>query len=226
MRTAWLFAFTSAVLGCGGPTLADLETGAVSLRLTATSSQPEVAAPGPGAGGLGVTRVFVSSSLLSLLPCKKEAAAVALAPRGYDLLLEPAPSEYVSTAVTELCGLRLDIDPLTQNGSEGVPDGASLLVEGTDATGASSFRLASGRSWSLLLESPTGASFGDRPLLLAFDLSTWLAGLPLAQEGADVALDVLESRVEAALGLYIDADDDGIVDDEERAAVASVGSEP
>ncbi|HKY40300.1 MAG TPA: hypothetical protein VJN18_30405 [Polyangiaceae bacterium] len=208
-----------ALLGCGSPTLGDAETSAVSITLTTTASDPSVATVGEPAGGLVVSRVFVSASSLTLLPCRSDAAEIALLPRGYDLLASPAPNEYINTAVRELCGLRLDIDPLAQNVTDGVPEGTSIYVQGTDAA-ATPFELASEQSLSLLLEAQADSSFGDQPLILAFDLSTWLAAIPLTEDMAEKAIEMLEAQARASAAVYMDSDESGTLDGAEQTAVA------
>src|SRR5687767_10608505 len=118
MRALLLLAVTS-LLGCGGPTLADLETPTVTIVVRGVATQPDVVALGAPQAGLGVSRAFVSMSSLTLLPCRQGQGEIILPGRGYDLLSEPPSAEVVSTAVTELCGLRFDVDPLAQNVTEG-----------------------------------------------------------------------------------------------------------
>lgn len=222
-HTAAMASVVALGAACGGPKLGDLQISEITLTLTGTASQPDVAAIGESAGGLSVTRAYVSASSLSLLPCSKDAAHVMLGPRGYDLLLEPPPSEGVTTAVTELCGLRLDVDPLSENALEGVPEGASLFVEGNDADGAP-FQLSSDSSLSLLLEADEDASFGAAPLLLGFDVSLWLAGIPLAEDRVDDAVELLEAQLESAAALYVDGNDDQRLDDDEKTPVAQASA--
>lgn len=122
---------------CGGPSLADLEQDEVSLTVVAVASVPAVAALGESQGGLGVTRAFVSASAVTLLPCQGDAGELELGGRGYELAAEPPMTERVTTAVSELCGLRLDIDPVASNARQGIPEGASLYVEAQPAEGDS-----------------------------------------------------------------------------------------
>jgi hypothetical protein len=207
---------TLSSIGCGGASLGDLEGPSVSVTLTTTASDPSIATTGEPSGGLLVARVFVSTSSFTLQPCSEEAAEIVLPPRGYDLVTSPVPSEYVTTAVTELCGLRLDIDPLSRNASEGVPEGASMYVQGSDAAGAP-FELSSEQSLSLALEANPNSSFGDQPLILAFDLSTWLANIPRAEGMAEIAIELFETQARSSVGLYVDANENGGLDEDEPA---------
>ena len=212
-------AASQLVLGCGGPEVGDIVGNEVSLTVTGVASAPDVAAIGDPHEGLGVARGFVSTSALSLMPCRDGADAVTLAPRGYDLLQEPAPSERVTTAAFELCGLRVDIDPVSESAADGVPEGASLYVEGHDSAGAP-FTLSSERSVSLLFEAERGSSFGEQPLLLGFDLSVWLARLPLSEDLADAAADGFDSQLVDSAALYVDSNGNHVLDDDEQTPVA------
>jgi hypothetical protein len=218
----WLLV-TPLALACSSPGVADLAASEVVITVTGVASEPELAALGDSQGGLGVSRVFVSTSSFSLLPCDAGASDLTLEPRGYDLLAEAVPREVVGTLVTDLCSLRLDIDPVAQSALEGVPEGASLYVEGTDAAGTA-FTLASESSTSLRLEAVDGVSFGDAPLLLGLDVSTWLDGVPLTPELALVASEQLVERLPGAFALYADENENQRLDEDETTPVAVVSS--
>jgi hypothetical protein len=206
-------------VACGGPGVVGILDDQVTLTVRGLASKPEVAALGDARGGLGVSRAFVSASALSLIPCRADAADIVLSGRGYDLLSLPPPSEGVTTAVRELCGLRVDIDPVSQSATDGVPKGASLYVEGQDASGMP-FTLSSESSSSLLFEAEAGSSFGDQPLLLGFDLSIWLAGLPLPADMADMSARLFDSQLRDSAALYVDANGNQALDDGEQTPVA------
>ena len=202
----------------------------VSLTITALASDPNLAAIEEPQQGLGVTRAFVSTSALRLTPCRASARDITLGGRGYDLL--QAPTERVTTAVGELCSLRLDIDPVFESASEGIPEGASLHVEGRDAAGEP-FALSSQSSMSLLFTAEEVTSFGEQPLLLGFDLSLWLAGLALpdtmadmsdttgcAEADADAIAKSFDSQLLDAAALYVDSDGNGALDEDEQTPVA------
>lgn len=214
-RTAGLLVAALAA-ACGGPEVGDIVGNEVNLTVTAVASAPEVAALGEAAGGLGVARAFVSTSSLSLMPCGSSASDVTLGARGYDLLQEPAPSERVTTATYELCGLRIDIDPVSESG---IPEEASLYVEGQDAAGEP-FTFKSERSASLLFEPESGSSFGEQPLLLGFDVSVWLAGLPLPAEQAEMSAELFDAQLIGSAALYVDSNGDGQLDADEKTPVA------
>jgi hypothetical protein len=161
--------------------------------------------------------------------CRAGASDLTLGARGYDLLQEPAPSERVTTAVSELCGLRVDIDPVSESAADGIPKGASLYVEGQDAAGES-FALTSESSASLMFEAESGSSFGEQPLLLGFDVSVWLAGLPLPADMADMAdmvdmaAQLFDSQLVDSAALYVDSNGNHVLDDDEQTPVARASS--
>jgi hypothetical protein len=166
-----------------------------------------------------VTRAFLSASALSLLPCNEQVADLILDARGYELVHQPPFSEVVTTAVNDFCGIRLDIDPVDENMVDDVPEGASLYVEGTDAAGEP-FTLTTESSFSLLLETEADTGFSKTPLLLGFDASIWLAGLPLPEELATMSVDMFDEQLRASVALYVDTDDDGVLDEDETTAIA------
>lgn len=205
-------------VACGGPTVGELTSQELTLTVRAVSSAPDVAAPGEAQGGLSVTRAFLSASAVSLLACNEEVAPLVLSPRGYELVHEPPFRERVTTAVSDFCGLRVEIDPLAQNAAEGVPDGASLYVEGTDANGEP-FTLESQSSFSLSLHTDE-PGFGEEPLLLGFDLALWLQGLPLPEYRAEKAAKMFDAQLVEATQLYVDTNEDGALDEAESTPIS------
>jgi len=191
----------------------------VVFSVVATASAPDVAAVGETQGGLGVSRAFVSVHGLDLIPCSAGASDIALDARGYDLLTSPPPSEAVETAVTAYCGLHVDILPVSRNATAGIPKGASLYVEGQDVDGKA-FALSSQSSISILFTPAEGASFGDQPFLLGFDLSVWLAGLPLPAEMADTSAMLFDSQLAGAVALYVDSNGNQALDADEQTPIA------
>jgi hypothetical protein len=212
-------------LACSGPGVADLRISEVSISVTAVASTPDAVSLGEAQQGLGVARAYLSASSLSLLPCDDGAAELVLPARSYDLLGSPAPRERVATAVTELCGLRLDIDSLRQNEPEGVPQGATLYAEGEDAEGIA-FAFSTPTASSILLEAVADMPFGDEPLLLALDVSAWLADVPIDEFTTDAegVQTLVDSRTASALAVYADLDDDQLLDEDETRPVAAVSS--
>jgi hypothetical protein len=210
-------------LGCGGPSVGDILGERVSMTVTGVASAPELASIGEAAGGSSVKRLYVSTSSLTTMPCREDASDIVLGARGFDLLTSPPPHETISTSVTELCGLRIDIDPLSQNALEGIPEGAAVYAEGTDAAGMP-FAARSERSSSIRLEAVGGVPFGERALLLGFDVSAWLSGLSFSGDMADEEL--LSEQTSAAVALYVDQNENLSLDEDEKTPVATVAPSP
>lgn len=208
-------------LGCGSPDVGDIQEAEVSITLLAVASDPAVAQVGEPDGGLGVTRAFISASSFTLIPCLEDAAEVRLSHRGYELIGSEISGETVTTNVTELCGLRLDIEPVAANATEGVPEDAGSFLEGTDAAELP-FELMSPTPTSLLLETVDGEPFGAGQLLLTFDLSIWLAGVPLETGMAETAVELLDAQIKDAALVYEDKNGNGFIDPDEEDPVARV----
>jgi hypothetical protein len=212
---------SSLALGCGGPSAGDITSAEVSITLEGTASAPEVASIGEPGKGLGVSRVVLRASAFKLEPCRAGAVDVVLEPRTYELLDTPAPSETVTTAVQDLCGLRLELEPSEVSEVQAVPDTPALYVEATDASG-NEFSLQGVRPTTLHFVTDASSSFGKEPLLLGVDVSTWLADLP-----APSAKDFVErftSQLHDAAGLFVDKNSNGELDENERAS--RIESEP
>ena len=210
-------------VGCGGPALADLAQDEVMLTVTAVASDTNVASTGESQGGLEVSRAFVSASAVTLLPCLSDASPLGLGARGYELAQDPPMTERVTTAVAELCGLRVEIDPVDVVTAEDIHPGTTLFVAARDMDG-NDVTLSSDSSLSLLFEVEPGASFGDEALLLGFDVSTWLAGLPLPEEMAEESATLFGSQLHGSAALYVDRNRNRALDADEQTPVARASS--
>lgn len=214
-----LLALALSVTGCGGPTLAEIAEIAeqeVRISVSGVTSEPETAALGEPQGGLGVERAVVRAAGITLSACRENTADLTLAARSYDLLSEPRPAEQVRTAVNELCRLRVDVDATAADDVEDVPKDASLYVAGTDGSGEP-IAWSSQGSFSLVFEAEGGRGFGREPLLLGFDLATWLESLPTPDGDAET----FEAQLRGAAALYVDTDGDGALDDDEATPIAA-----
>lgn len=203
---------------CGGPNVGEILGQEVTLDVLATTSAPDVAAIGDSRGGLGVSQAFVNAKSITLVPCEQPDAGITIDPRAYDLLSTPPLAENVTTAVSDFCTLTLDVASAADGGSEDAPGGAAFYVAGSDADDKP-LELSSSEAASLVLRSETGASFGDQPLLLGFDLGVWLAGNVTAAD-ADPAS--LAAQFADSVALYVDENGNHALDDDERAPVAHV----
>lgn len=208
-------------LGCGSPDVGDIQEAEINVTLLAVASDPAVAQISEPDGGLGVTRAFISAKAFTLVPCLEDAAEVRLSHRGYELIGPEISGETVTTNVTELCGLRLDIEPVAANATDGVPEDAGSFLEGTDA-GELPFELMSPTPTSLLLETDDGKPFGAGRLLLTFDLSIWLAGVPLETGMVETAVELLDEQIKDAALVYEDRNNNGFLDTDEEEPVARV----
>ena len=215
--------FALLLVACGGPSVGDIgATSEVTIAVTGVASAPDMVGLGEPGAGLGVSRLYLSSSALSIMPCAADAGDVTVGARGYDLLGEPAPGERIGTAVTELCAIRLDIDPVTQNALEGIPDGAALYAEGT-STEEAAFSFSTPTSSSVLLEAVDGQPFGDVALLLGLDVSSWLAGVPVDEfaSNPDAVQQLVDGRTSSAFALYADGNGNRTLDEDELTPVAT-----
>jgi hypothetical protein len=213
MRLA-ILALSTLAAACGGPTVGDLVSQEIVITVRAVSSAPDEVALVKPDGGAALTRAFFSSSALTLSACNEDVAPIELGPRGYELVSNSPYQERISTAVSNFCSVQLDIEPVDENESEGVPQGASVYVEGTDANGEP-FTLSSSASLSLRLETDADPGLGKVPLLLGIDAAVWLKGLPLPEEMSDMAAQMFEEQLTEATALYVDEDEDGALGDGE-----------
>jgi hypothetical protein len=215
-------ACSSLAVACGGPSVGEIAGQEVTLTLRTVASSPEIATIGDSRGGFGVTRAFVSAGAVTFEPCADNIDDLVLAPRGYELASDPPPSERITTAVYEFCGLRIDIEA-AQTTIYDVPEATALYIEATDADGEP-VTFASGQSTSLHFEAGAGSSFGEQPLLLGIDISTWLDGLRLDPQMALAPLELFASQLHDAATLYVDDNGNGALDDDDRALLSP--SEP
>lgn len=217
---ASVFVFVPLLAACGSPGVGDLIEPELTLTLTAHSSEPAKVAVGDAQDGLGVTRAFVAASALSLVPCSKDVSGIVLEARGYDLLR--SPSEAVSTAVTAWCALELDLDPVDGTTTTGVPDGSTLYVSAKDAADTA-FSFSSDRSTSLRFEATdSDEGFPSSSLIIGFDMSKWLAGLPIAEpDMTETESGVLYDQLPGSVALYVDSNLNQELDDDETTPIAT-----
>ncbi len=209
-------------VACGGPPVSGIEASEVNVSLFAVASAPDVAGLGEGTeeGGIKVHRAFIATHSMTLVPCLEDAAKIVLAPNGYDLYAPPLVGETVTTSVTELCAIELALAPLGSKANDSEPDDAAIAIEADDDAG-DAFELESATEKTYVLEGVDGRSFGALPLLLTFDVSKWLDGVPTDPDMADAAVELLEEQTAAAMTLYEDTDGDYVLDDDEMTPIAT-----
>ncbi len=204
----WTLLLALVPLACGGPTVGEIASLEVSLSLSGVGETEDVE----------VSRLYLSAASLSLIPCRENIEPLALPAREYDLLVEPAPRELVRTAVTELCALELEVEAAGESKLDGIPEGAALWVEGTDAAGEP-FAVASTRATTLRLESSDEGGFGVVPSLLGLDLGELLSSVPLGGSEEEVDL-ALSERLAPAAALYADENGDRRLGKDEGTPIA------
>jgi hypothetical protein len=202
---------------CSGPAAGDAAEQQVTLQVSGVYLGDSAIASGDARGDFTMSRALVSFGGISLVPCASGAAEISIAPRVYDLMAMPPPGEAVSTAVSEYCGLRVDLAP-APDAADGMPKGDSLLFDVQDASGPVG-PLEAEDSPSLTFTADAGASFGDQPLLLGFDLSGWLsylAGSELDPEHPSL----FDGTLSDVSALYVDANANGALDTDEQTPIA------
>jgi hypothetical protein len=207
MRLA-LLALAALPLSCGGPTVGEIVSLELSLTARAVSSDSSAVAIGEPDGGVGLSRAYLGVKQMRFEPCNEEITPIDLEPRGYELIATPPYGERIKTAVQSYCAIELELAPLEKGG-------ASVQVEGTDAD-AQPFELSTDEAFSLRLEAEDADGFGPGPFLLGVDAATWLAGLPLSEDMADQAASLLREQLQASVTLYVDVNDDGVLDPDEE----------
>ena len=201
---------------CGGPSVADIENQAVTLQVTGVYLGDQAVPSGDERGDFTISRALISVDSLTLTPCADSSAAITLDPRVYDLTADPPQGERVTTAVTEFCTLRVDLAPspdITEHSSKS-PE--SLLVEVEDETSAKT-TYAAEDSPSVTFSVDGDATFGDQPLLLGFDLSTWLT---YVAGSATDELPGLAPELSDVAALYVDSNGNDRLDEDEQTPVA------
>ena len=213
-------AFAGCVLtaACGGPTVGDIEGEVLTLQVSGVYLGPKAVASGDERGDFTMSRALISVESMTLTPCSAGSGSLTFEPRVYDLLLVPPLGETVTTAVSEYCELRVDLTPSAEvTEHSGSKTSESLVLEAQDETGAN-VTYAGGDSPSLTFTADDNTSFGDKPLLLAFDLSAWLAYL--AGEATSPLPGLFDSSLTDVAALYVDSNGNDALDDDEQTPVA------
>ena len=134
----------------------------------------------------------------------------------------------LKTPVSDYCRAEVELDAPNDSPPTAPPgmEGATLIVEGV-LPDQSAFRIVSTEALKIRMEGAFAVTRTDRSLALGFEVSGWFTGLDLeglALDGGVRRLDEetdpgqledFEQNLADALGLYVDADDDGVLDPEE-----------
>jgi len=214
--------------GCGTETGNPEGMQQVDLAYNARSSQPEQVGFDEGAE-IVVDEVWLRLANVSVQPCDRSAVGfdgLGLADHGG----VEAAAQRLEVDDTALCGVSTlaDVAAEVDAGEPEVVDGAAVTIVG---------HRADGQPFVVRVDTPVDLGVelaGERPpsegrWLLTFDVATWLdAGelLALPDEQLELdgqALSSVVDRLADGVQLFVDLDEDGLVDPDEPQ-VATVGS--
>lgn len=227
-RVLPLLLLAGCVIETGNPELD------VSLAVTGTSTTERVAVD--GVPELEVTGAYVivdDTRLVEAEGCETAAEVEygAEGPFAVDLLAADPFTVTMRARATDYCRLRVRLDRAdgTPAGFPAGMDDNAVYLEGTRADGVP-FVLRSREKFEFDLRNDAGFPLdeGNRQLVLAFDLGTWLTTIDLAsaspggdgvvrvdEDNNESLLERFEEGVESILELYDDEDGDGDVDDDD-----------
>ena len=211
--------------------------GCLLLALAGCSSAPETGFPA-APPKISITALSVevperelafSDARLALeqllfVPCDPQPAKLGTRNFRINLLVYPPSSLTLDSFVAEYCSIQADLAPPSTE----LP---TTHLAGTRADGTP-FELTSRQTLALDLTAPAGQVFNPTKLVLGADLATWLADVDLdaaevtddsvlidADHNAEL-LESFEAATVSALSLYFDANDDGLLTDDELEPVA------
>lgn len=178
----------------------------------------------------------LSLALVELVPCTADAAILQTHDFPIELLYEPWPHVIFVSAVTDFCGVNLNLAPDSASDTT-LPDLQNLtaLFRGTRADGTS-FEIQSTLTVNFaFIES--GAALDAAHLVVGADLSHWFSDVDLdhadvgddgvvhvdANNNPDV-LTAFDAGAATAFALYVDANGDGALTDDELTPVATAST--
>jgi hypothetical protein len=216
-----------AALACTSGTETGNPPAAAELSITALSREVP-------AQGLALENAWVFVRRLSLVPCDASAASLSTYDFPIDLFHEPPARVTFESAVTEYCAVRLAIAPF--GGSTPAElDGLSAFVNGTRSDDVP-FELRSTLETTLELASANGPLDATK-LVLGIELGHWFVdadvhgatttdGTALIDEESNPSvLEHFDAATALAFALYVDANGDGELTDDELTPVASAVAE-
>ncbi len=228
------YAFAAlATAACGGseegvPTSSSV----VRIALTAATTDESRIAVRSESAALRVEELGLSLHAIEIVPCEADSAAIAHHDFPVDLAFDPPAQALFESGVSAYCGVTFDVAPATDDDPPQL-EGLGVYVRGTRSDDDVPFEIRSELVLASELSSATGEAFGTSHLALGFDLATWFDGADV--EGADVTdgvvtidatsntdvLEAFEANSAAAVGLYDDADRDGVLDLDELTPIAT-----
>jgi hypothetical protein len=189
---------------------------------------------GPTSTYVTLTSAELSLALVELVPCTADAAILQTMNFPIELLYEPWPHVIFVSAVTDFCGVNLNLAPAPSAPDAPLPDLQQLtaLFRGTRADGTN-FEIHSTLTLNFeFLES--GATLDAAHLVVGADLNRWFSDVDLdhadltddgvALVDVDHNPDVLtafDAGAATAFALYVDANGDGALTDDELTPVAT-----
>jgi hypothetical protein len=199
------------------------------VALTATSTDETAVAVRSESAALSVEEVGVRFRELAIAPCARDAASIALENYPVDLAVDPAALASFESTVSDYCELRVAIEASAASDPEQLT-GLGVFVRGTRGDGVP-FEIHS--ALSLDARFASDGPFGAAHLALGFDLATWFDGVDVNGAGEVDGVVLVDERTNpellaafeanalAAAGLYVDADRDGVLDEDELEAIAT-----
>lgn len=213
-----LACFAALTAGCSSDPETGFPDAPPKISITALSAEiPE--------RDIAVSDARLALEMLLFVPCDPGSAKLGTRDFRINLLVYPPSSLTLDSFVPDYCRIEADLAPPSTE----LP---TTHLAGTRADGTP-FELTSRQTLALDLDSvPAGQPFNPTKLVLGADLSAWLADVDLdgaettdgtvlidADHNADL-LETFEATTVDALSLYFDANDDGLLTDEEREPVA------
>jgi hypothetical protein len=208
-----------------------IDSSVTSVALTATSTDEDVIALHSESAPLSVDEVGLSLRTLEIVPCAADAAPLAHVDYPVDLAVDPPARASFESGVSDYCALRVDVAPSTDVAPAAL-QGLAVHLFGVRSDDVR-FEIRSALDFDLSLVTPSGSAFGAKHLALGFDLAVWLAGIDLgaaeltdgvALVDSDVNAELLaafQANTASAVALYVDADRDGVLDDDELSSIAT-----
>jgi hypothetical protein len=212
------------LVACGGCTAGgdDDSDGGGDLLILPLSREPT-------SQGLTLTLAELSFHDISVVSCVVDAAELHTYDFPIDLFNDPPANLEFISAVTDFCGVSIEIAPAS--GSD-LPDlqGLSVLFRGTRAD-AVPFEVRSTLDVNLDLE--TGAALDAAHLVLGVDLDAWLtnvdvSGADATEDGVTIdaehnpdLLSTFDAAVSSAVALYVDTNGDRTLTGDELTPVAT-----
>ena len=190
----------------------------------------------PTANSVTVESAELSLALVELVPCTTDAAILTTNDFPIELLYEPWPHVIFVSAVTDFCGVDLNLAPEPAS-DPGLTDLQNLtaLFRGTRADGTN-FEIHSTLSVNFeFMES--GSTLDAAHLVVGADFNRWFSDVDLdhadltddgvALVDADHNPDLLtafDAGAATAFALYVDANGDGALTDDELTPVATAST--